>query len=158
MPQPPVPRAPAGHPIDRSGRGQVNGRLKVCLDLVVNEGADPYEAARKIGYHARSMRLALAKPHVLAYLRRARQVLREQARAQNIHFMIKMRAEGSNEMAKLGAMRLIEADDEVAHRSSMPVSPGLQIVIVDRGGSRTVAPTIEHESEPKPPVFKPDEG
>jgi hypothetical protein len=69
-----------------------------------------------------------------------------------------MRNESTNEMAKLGAMRLIEADDEIAHRSSMPVSPGLQIVIVDRGNARAVAPVIEHEREPKPPVFKPDEG
>jgi hypothetical protein len=130
----------------RSRPLQVTGKLKLVLDRVVQEGADPYEAGRIEGMHARSIRLALAKPHVLGYLRRARQVLREQARAQNIHHMIKMRAEGRNEMARLGAMRLIETDDEAAHRSPMPVSPGLQIVIVSdapRTAPRPGAPTID---------------
>jgi hypothetical protein len=115
----------------------VTGRLKNVLDRVVNEGADPYEAGRAEGMLARSIRKALAKPHVLAYLRAARQVLREQARAQNIHHMIEMSRSSTNEMAKLGAMKLLEQNDEYsrpnAHGQTMP---GLVICIVSRESER----------------------
>ena len=115
--------------------------------MVVNEGADPYEAGRSVGMHARSIRQSLAKAHVLSYLRRARQVLRETARAQNIHHQIKMRAESPNEMARLGAMKLLEQDDDRGDaRSHVPVMPGLVVVIASSGAPLPKPPiAIEHD-------------
>jgi hypothetical protein len=142
----PSPQAIAAQ--TRSKPQQVSGKLKLVLDMVVNEGADPYEAGRTVGMHARSIRLSLAKPHVLAYLRRARQVLRETARAQNIHHQIRMRAESPNEMARLGAMKLLEQDDDRSDaRAHVPVMPGLLIVInAPPSGSPKAPPVVsDHE-------------
>jgi hypothetical protein len=120
----------------------VSGKLKTVLDRVVNEGADPYEAGRAVGMHARSIRKALAKGHVLAYLRAARHVLREQARAQNIFHMIEMRRSSTNEMAKIAAMKLIEANDDAAGRDDHAGStPGLVIHVIHGTPSRP--PTID---------------
>jgi hypothetical protein len=128
----------------------VTGKLKTVLDRVVYEGADPYEAGRTVGMHARSIRKALAKSHVLAYLRTARQVLREQARAQNIHHMIEMRRSSTNEMAKLGAMKLIEASDDFSGPDARtPVQPGL-IIIVNSPRAPAVEPTPVIDVEPAP--------
>jgi hypothetical protein len=139
---------------DRSKPHQVTGKLKTVLDAVVNEGADPYEAGRIEGMHARSIRLALAKPHVLSYLRSRRQVVREQAPAQNLHHMIKKSDTTSNEMAKLGAMKLLEGvdDERIAGRGAMSLLPGLQIVIVaqSRGDPREPGPMIDVTPIPEP--------
>jgi hypothetical protein len=126
----------------RSRPGRVTGRLKLAIDAVVEEGLDPYEAAAKVGMHARSMRLALNRRHVLAYLRQQREVLRQTASAQNIHHAIAMRAGSTNEMAKLGAMKFIEAiEDEVQRRGHVPaLTPGLVIQIVNNS-----APSREPE-------------
>jgi hypothetical protein len=143
LPQPQLrSRASPGSPIGRSDRGTVTGKLKAVLDLVVDEGLDPYAAAAKLGYHARSMRMALNKRHVLAYLRTAREVLRQAASAQNIHFAVEMRANSTNEMAKLGAMKFIEQiEDEALRRGHVPaLTPGLVIQIVNSG-----APSREPE-------------
>jgi hypothetical protein len=139
----------------RSAPGKVSGKLKLVLDRVVNEGADPYEAARAVGMHARSVRKALAKGHVLAYLRAARQVLRETARAQNIHHMIAMRAESSNEMARLGAMKLIEQEDGRSDAAGgVPTQPGLIICITGMPAGARLPPspgvTIEQDPDPAP--------
>jgi hypothetical protein len=125
--------------------------LKVALDLVVNEGLNPLEAAAKVGLHARTMYLALQKPFVLAYLRHARHVLREQARAQNIHHMIEMRSSSPNEMCKLGAMKLIEQDDEPALRSAAhAVAPGLVINVIAPSGPMPRPPTLDLTPVPEP--------
>ena len=134
---------------DRSLPGKIGGRLKTALDLVVGEGLDPYEAAAKVGMHARSMRLALNKRHVLAYLRHAREVLRTTASAQNIHYAIKMRAESPNEMARLGAMKFIDNEEEHQRLSGgRQMMPGLQIVVMNAppslrsGGSSVTIDTM----------------
>jgi hypothetical protein len=151
----PKRRAPPGSPIGRSDRGVVSGKLKAALDLVVNEGLDPYEAAAKLNYHARSMRMALAKRHVLAYLRAQREVLRQTASAQNIHHAIDMRAHSSNEMCRLGAMKFIEQIEDEARSGGRPGAPlpGLQIVIYqDRPAPRVidVTPTADAASSSEP--------
>jgi hypothetical protein len=147
----PQPRAPRGSPIGRSDRGKVTGKLKAALDLVVNDGLDPYEAAQKLGMHARSMRLALNKRHVLTYLRQAREVLRTTASAQNIHYAIEMRAGSTNEMARLGAMKFIEGnDEETQRRAGITTVPGLVIQIVNAPAPREHVTTVDVLPEPAP--------
>ena len=139
---------------DRSLPGKISGRLKIALDLVVDQGLDPYEAAAKVGMHARSMRLALNKRHVLTYLRNAREVLRTTASAQNIHYAIKMRAESPNEMARLGAMKFIDNEEEHQRLSgSRQMSPGFVIVVQNAPAhmQQSAAPvTIDASRESEP--------
>jgi hypothetical protein len=135
----------------RSRPGRVTGRLKTAIDLVVQEGLDPYEAAAKVGMHARSMRLALNRRHVLTYLRQAREVLRATASAQNIHYAIAMRAGSTNEMARLGAMKFIEGDDaEIQQRRGSISSPGLVIQIVQSPVQKPVIDARPELVEPAP--------
>jgi hypothetical protein len=149
-----TPRALA--PREPAPRRQVKGKLKRALDRVVDEGMDPYEAARAEGLLARSMRKALAKAHVLQYLRQARVVLREQARAQNIHHMIEMRRSSPNEMARLGAMKLIESEDDSYRTTNAHAAlvPGLVIQILrDSRAPTEPMRTVEHI--PADPAIEP---
>jgi len=138
----------------RSAPGRVTGRLKEALDLVVNEGTDPYEAAAKVGLHARSMRLALARKHVLAYLRAQREVLRQRASAQNIFHAVKMRESSTNEMAKLGAMKFIEAIEETPRLGAgQPSVPGLCVVIVGAQPAPLAAEPVALDVTPVRPAI-----
>lgn len=109
---------------------RISGKLNAALELVVNEGLDPIEAARTVNLNVHSMRLALQRRHVLAHLRHLREVLRATASAQNIHHAIKMRAESENAMAKLGAMKFIEGVDDAQQSAAARVQqPGFVIII-----------------------------
>ncbi len=147
------PRPPANGARDRSERQRVTGKLRDALDLVVNEGLDPYEAAQKLGMHARSMRLALNKRHVLTYLRGAREVFRLQASAQNIHHAVELRANAKNEMARLGAMKFIEGvEDTQQSAAARQQAPGFIVQVVVQAPVSTQdrqtqsKPLIEHAS------------
>lgn len=143
----------------RSDRGRVTRKLKDCLDLVVFEGLDPYEAAAKLGMTARAMRLALNRRPVVAYLRAQREVFRTTASAQNIHRAIKLRDTSGNAMAQLGAMKFIEGiDDERQSAASRMQSPGFVIVVQAQAAApaRSVDTNadnirmIEHEQDQEP--------
>lgn len=119
---------------DRSKALRVTGKLKKALDLVVLDGLDPYDAARSVEMTARAMRKALAKRHVLTYLRTAREVFRQQASAQNICHAVKLRDNAKNEMARLGAMKFIEGvDDAQQSAATRQQTPGFIVQVVVQG-------------------------
>jgi hypothetical protein len=119
----------------RSLPRRVTGRLKTALDLTIWGGDDGmplewYEAARQVGLRTRTMRLAIQKAHVRAYIADQRRALLAGISAKNISRAAVLRDQDENRMAALGALKFLE-DGGSAGRSAGPVrTPGICIQIV----------------------------
>lgn len=87
---------------------RVTGALKDALDAIVFEGAEMDAAARRANITTRAVRLAMEKPHVLAYVRAQRALLTSEVHASNVHHLKKLRSDSPNQLARLGAVREIE--------------------------------------------------
>ena len=94
--------------VDRSKSGRVTGRLAEAIELMIEEGKPWDDAARAVGMSARSMRKALDKPHVIAFLRTRKQVFRALASAGNISALVDVRQNSGNAMARVQAVRALE--------------------------------------------------
>lgn len=121
-------------------------KLSSALDEMVFNGLPFDEAARTAGLTTRAMRKALDKPHVIAELRRRKQVFRAHASAANIHSLVDLRDKSGNAMARLGAIRTLENLDEDGPQVGVSRSPGVVIVI----GSGTSLTAHERTIDGKP--------
>jgi hypothetical protein len=115
---------------------RIGGRLKQALDLMVwGDGERRYlpdnEAAAIAGLNVVSISNALHKPHVLAYYKQQREVLRSRESAANIHRLCEIRDAADN-MPAVNAIRVLESLDEegLMRRSSDLPTPGISIRIV----------------------------
>jgi hypothetical protein len=115
---------------------RIGGRLKLALDLMVwGNGERRYlpdnEAAAIAGLNVISIRNALHKPHVLAYYKQQREVLRARESPANIHRLCEIRDAADN-MPAVNAIRALEqlGNDEQTNRPNTP-SPGISIRIVN---------------------------
>jgi hypothetical protein len=118
----------------RSRRGAVTGKLRIALDLMVWEGLKYQDAATKAGLAASSVRFALRKPHVLQHYNAELAALRTSARAHNFHRLDGIADTSKNDMARVAAVKAMEAIADQADEKQRPGSailPGLQIVIVN---------------------------
>lgn len=124
-------------PADKPKRMEVRGKLRQSLDAMVWEGMTYDEAARSVGFTVASMRKALQRPHVLAYIRAEREVLRASASPKNIHRLIAIRDAADN-MPAVNAIKALEqiADDPTIS-SAVRHAPGVVIQIVN-GPDRAV--------------------
>jgi hypothetical protein len=131
-----------------SGRNKVTGALKVALDLIIHEGLDWEVAAAQAKLQVRTMRLAMRRPHVLAYLRAERHVVLASVVAQNPRRLQKLRDQDENRSAAVRAAGVLEAmnDNPMAQPGAMNVSPGLTIVVVSENAQpKVIGPkVIEH--------------
>ena len=113
---------------------RIGGRLKQALDLMVwGNGERRYlpdnEAAAIAGLNVVSIRNALHKPHVLAYYKQQREVLRSRESAANIHRLCEIRDAADN-MPAVNAIRALEGMDEAGlMRRATDTAPGISIVI-----------------------------
>lgn len=117
---------------NRKNAPQVTGKLVIALKAIVWEGQELQQAATLAGLTTHAVRLALSRPHVIAFLKAEREVLRQYVSAQNIHHVVAMRESG-NAMAALGAMKLIEqmGTDNAGRSIGSVGSPGLTIQIIN---------------------------
>jgi hypothetical protein len=127
----------------RSRRGAVTGKLRTALDLMVWQGKPRAEAAKEAGLADSSLRFALRKPHVLQHYNAELAALRTSLRARNVHRLDCIADTSRNDMAKVAAIKAMEAIADQADEKRGPgaqMLPGLQIVIVN--GTGTAAPKI----------------
>jgi hypothetical protein len=126
---------------------RVTGKLAIACKRIVWEGEELDIAAKAAGLTTRTLRLALERPHVISWIRAQREVFRAHVSAQNIHRAKKMRDESDNQMAALGAMKLIEQiGDQSAPGAQQPASPGLVIVVMGNAAQPSTDPkVIEHD-------------
>lgn len=139
----PGPRKGEGGP-----RKRIERRLAIALKAIVHQGQELVEAAATAGMTAPAVRLALERPHVIAFMKQQREILRQYVSAQNIHHARRMRNESENEMARLGAMKYIDSVDIKQAAANAGQSAGFVIVV---NNNITAAP-IGHERDvtPKP--------
>jgi hypothetical protein len=110
---------------------RVTGKLAEAIDIMIEAGAMWDAAAVQAGLTVRSMRLAMQRPHVIAYLKQRREVFRVNASAGNIHRLLKLAVQEDNKAAAVTAIKAMEQIGEVEAASGIRTSlPGLQIVIV----------------------------
>lgn len=121
---------------------RVTGKNKVAIAAMVWEGLNRREAAQRAGLTDHSLYVALSKPHCKAYYMQQLDVLRTSERARNIHTLVDVRDQMSNQMARVQAVKALEQidDAEAASRGANSL-PGLQIVIMQ--GATTQPTTID---------------
>jgi hypothetical protein len=117
-------------PSDKPKRLQIRGKLLHALNAMVWDGLEFVEAARAYKYNVASMRKQLRLPHVQAYLRSERQVLRESLSPRNIHRLREIRDAADN-MPAIQAIRTLEQLGDEQHHAANGAShsPGVTIVI-----------------------------
>jgi len=114
----------------KSRPGRVTGKLAEAITLMVEEGARWDEAAVKAGLTVRNMRLALERPHVVAFLRARKQVFREAASTANIKRLCEIR-DAANNMPAVQAIKLLEQIPDDNASSSKGLMPGFVVQIVN---------------------------
>src|ERR1700693_1496745 len=98
---------------DRSKRiDQLTPRVRRAVELMVWHGLPFEKAAIEVGLTSRAMRLALCKPHVLAYLRQQGQVLRGSEGPKSIHRLREIRDAANNKPAVDAALYFLSNDDQ----------------------------------------------
>lgn len=118
------------------------------MDALIWEGKSRAEAAKRANMSEHSLYAALRKPHVKAYYLTELDVLRTSERARNIHRAVEIREQSSNQMAALGAIKLLEQiDGDAAQSGNRTALPGMQIVIV-QAGSAAPHVVLEHGVQP----------
>jgi hypothetical protein len=142
---------------DRSAPRRITGRLKAALDRMVWRGDKRADAAIAAGMVDHSLRVALKKPHVLAYYRGELATLRESERARSVHALVDVRDASDNAMARVAAAKELEkVTVEAATRpNGNATSPGIVIRILTAAPPLPTNPvievgikTIEHEPSP----------
>jgi hypothetical protein len=117
----------------RSRRGAVTGKLRAALDLMVWHGERRADAAAKAGMADSSLRFAMRKPHVMAHYNSELTALRLSLRARNLHRLDTIADASKNDMAKVGAIKVLEQIADVAEQHQRPgetQSPGVCVVII----------------------------
>jgi hypothetical protein len=138
---------PSANRLPEPKRIRLGAKLKTALDHMVFDALPFDEAARKANLTTRAMRMALERRPVRAYLREQKQVFRESVSAGNILTLREIRDHGSNDMARVKSVQVLETlgDVEAARGgfSGEPTQAGLVIQIVTT--SPPTVKTIEHD-------------
>jgi hypothetical protein len=134
---------------NRSAPGRVTGKLLTALNCMIWEGLTRKRAAERAGMSEHGLWAALRRPHVRQWYLREIDVLRTSERARNIHALIEVRDTADNSMARVSAVKTLEAisDVEAARGGSATMTPGLVIQVITNDAPPRVInpPTIEHD-------------
>ena len=139
----------------------VPAKVKAAVEIMLTlaDAPDLAKIAEQVGYRdAYELRKHLMKPQSVHHLRdRKRQVL-ESINAANPEALRKVRDESGNSMAKVQAVRTLEAmgdrmDDVAGVRSNLP-APGVVIIIEQAGRpDRIIGPTAPPVIDAQPDEF-----
>ena len=110
----------------RSGR-----KLAAAIDLMVFEGIAFDVAAQSVGCTTRAIRKAFEKPHVLAHIRKRKEVLRAAISSKNIIRLGQIRDAADN-MPAVNAIKALEdlGSEASGIRGGAATSPGIVIRIM----------------------------
>ena len=121
---------------------RITRRVKDAIDAMVELGLPYDKAAAEADLTPRAMRLALAKPHVIAYYKAQCQVLRASTTARNLHRLCEIR-DADNNMPAVNAIKALELINDEQTNTKQTTSPGVTIRIVN------VATQPQHEQTNK---------
>ena len=109
---------------------RITKRVKDAIHAMVVDKQRWDDAARSVGLTARHMRLALEKPHVIAYLRKQLDVSRGARQVANFHRLCEI-ADAENNMPAVQAIRALEQISDEQTNTKQTTSPGVTIRIVN---------------------------
>ena len=110
---------------------RITKRIREAIDVMVERGLSYDRAAAECGIATRHMRLALSKPHIIAYYKAQCQVLRVSHSARNIHRLAEIR-DADNNMPAVNAIKALEQlGDEQTNNKQTNATPGVTIRIVN---------------------------
>ena len=124
---------------------RITKRVKDAIHAMVVDKQRWDDAARSVGLTARHMRLALEKPHVIAYLRKQLDVSRGARQVANYHRLCEI-ADAENNMPAVQAIRALEQISDEQTNTKQTTSPGVTIRIVN------VATQAQHEQTTNVPT------
>lgn len=110
-------------------QARISGNIRRVIDLMVHSGQRRAEAAQAVGVHDDTVRKAMLKPEVLAYLNTQKEVLRTSARARAIAKADDL-LDAESESVRLDAVKYLEppiSKSEITHTHQGHIQ-GLTIV------------------------------
>jgi hypothetical protein len=126
-------------------------RQRTAINAMVFEGLKRADAAKQAGITDNALRIALSKPHVLAYLNQQQEMLRTSLRPRALHKMGEL-LDAQAERIQFEAAKYLDGMDRPSHavgatvnvqvNSSVTVTPGY-VIRIDRSKDRR-GPQIEH--------------
>ena len=114
---------------------RISKRVKDAIDAIVQSGKRWDDAAIENGMTTRNMRLALERPHVLAYYKAQLKVLREARSARNFHRLCEI-ADAENNMPAVNAIKALEGLELEQTNNKQTTAPGVTIRIVNVSGTQ----------------------
>ena len=103
----------------------VKGKVKAAVDLMVHQGRERPEAAAAVGLTDHSLREALRKPHVLAYLNEQMEVLRTSGRPRALTRIMRLVDDAESERVQLDAAIYMDGMDR--HASTVGAQVNVQV-------------------------------
>lgn len=125
-------------------RPEIGQKLRAAIEAMVFEGLPIDKAARNAKLTTFAVRKALAKPHVIAFMREQKKVFRESVSGANILRLCEIR-DAANNMPAVNAIKALEQlGDNDIDRTHLGNSrgPGITIVV---NGSAMIAETPSSE-------------
>lgn len=134
-------------PADQAPKTQrVGKKVQTALKAIVWEGQDIATAAKTARLTGNALRIALARPHVIRFLRDEREVFRAYARAGNLHALLDVRENSKNDNARVAAAKVIEHHAAEQQAGAVQTQPGLVVVVVNSSPGDT-AKVIEGHTQ-----------
>ena len=121
---------PFPEPLRKPRTAVIPSRIAHALKLMVDEGKPIHLAAQASGVSTHVVREAFAKPHVLQYVRKRRQMLLASVNARNIQRLAEIRDAADNMPAVNSVLALERMGDATSTPGgSLSHSPGITIQI-----------------------------
>lgn len=124
---------------------RLSARMKRALDLMVWDCKTDNEAAVETGMTVTNIRLALKQPHGRAYYRGQIDVLRQRESAANIHALLEVRNQKSNQMARVQAVKALEQIGDAQANGNTGHSPTPGVVIQILTSAPVAVPVMAHD-------------
>ena len=118
---------------------RITRRVKRAIELIVHEARPFDQAAREVDFSLRALRLAMNKPHVMAYYKAECEVFRDCRRARNYQRLSEI-ADDQNNMPAVNAIKALLMDEYEQTNTKQTASPGVTIRIVN-----VSATPVQHE-------------
>ena len=109
---------------------RITRRVKRAIELIVHEAMAFDEAAREVNFSLRALRLAMNKPHVMAFYKAECEVFRDCRRARNYQRLAEI-ADDQNNMPAVNAIKAMMGLELEQINNKQTTSPGVTIRIVN---------------------------
>lgn len=120
-------------------RARVQGKLLKAIDLIVFDGLPLDQAAKKVGLTTYTVRQAMGRTHVIAHIKKRREVFRASVCGANVYRLAQIR-DAANNIPAVQAIGMLERMDlEPAATRATQATPGL-VIVVQGGVKQLEAP------------------